>query len=91
MESYAGYDDLSEFSKKKWDILSTSEFVPYISKWPSHYLGGLTIGRGVARVSVAFGSRDASARTTADAAVQANKEYYTVDRMETLLRNAGLI
>lgn len=91
LESYAGYDDLSEFSKKKWDILSTSEFVPYISKWPSHYLGGLTIGRGVERVSVAFGSRDAAVRTTADAAVQANKAYYTVDRMETLLRNAGLI
>ena len=85
-----GYEDFSPFAKRKWEILTESEFAPSWQTFPTHYLGSLSPRYGCSRLGVTFGSQDESVLKTADEVVAEAKAAFS-NRMEVLLKNAGLI
>ncbi|PWM73349.1 MAG: hypothetical protein DBX59_05135 [Bacillota bacterium] len=90
LAEYDGYDSLSPFAKQKWEILTTSDFVPPYQVFPTHYLGSFSPRYGSGLLGVTFGSQDDAVLKTADQIVQSGKDAFR-NRMDVLLKNAGLI
>ncbi len=90
IENYEKYDELSDFAKKKWEIMLNSDYVEQWQTYPTHYLGSLSPRYGITLLGVTFGSQDSSVLKTADQIVRENKDYFR-NRLETILKNAGLI
>ena len=90
LKATEGYEDFSPFAKRKWEILTESEFAPSWQTFPTHYLGSLSPRYGCGLLGVTFGSQDESVLKTADEVVAETKASFS-NRMEVLLKNAGLI
>ena len=86
----AGYASLSNFAKKKLDIIENADFVLQAGYRKSVYRAGLGSVRVTAPFEIILGSRDNGSRKTVDALIQETKNYYST-RMGKGLQDAGLI
>ena len=84
------YAELSDFAKKKLEILSTSNLMLMPNYYPSAYIGGLAPVSRSAPYEILLGSRDSKTRTSVDKLLEHTKNYFS-SRMGKLLSDSGLL
>lgn len=88
----AGYNDLSNFAKKKIEMSFNATWTTFAGNKPLVYLGGIDAVRYTSTFEILLGSRDNSVRKTAKDLVEQTKTYWSSGtRMSKALTDAGLI
>ena len=87
----AGYNDLSNFAKKKIDMMQDAEWATFAANKPLAYLGGVAPVRYTSTFEILLGSKDNKVRKTAKQLVEQTKSYWNTTRMSKALTDAGLI
>ena len=91
-KSWSGYNNLSEFAKRKFDIFETSVTTPLENDYLTCYLGGLRYDCGLTgfNISITFGSQDATQRKTAETVFNDGYDYVNKNISKTLM-DCGMI
>ena len=91
-EGWEGWNDLSTFSKRRYELYEDVQWLPFAQKYATTYLGNLSPARDCFASSFErkLGSRDPSTISTPEQIIKSNVSYYS-NRMQRLLQDAKLI
>ena len=92
IKNWSGYNSLSAFAKRKFEIMENIVTIKTESAFPTYYIGGLRYDTGLKNSNfvITFGARN-SERYNADQVITNAFNYYTEQRMGQLLQNSGLL
>ncbi len=88
---WSGYAEMSDFAKRKFEILDGAVGVVGEDYYPSYYIGGLRYDNGLKNYNfcITFGARNAALKT-AQEVVDSGYNYYK-SIMKKLLQDSGLL
>ena len=89
-ENWEGYSSMSNFAKKKQEIIDNSTIIPAEKKYKTSFVGELT--PIYSNIAIRFGSADSSTIMTANQYVNYLKTtQYNQSKLEKIMKDAGLI
>ncbi|MBQ8294972.1 MAG: extracellular solute-binding protein [Clostridia bacterium] len=88
---WSGYANMSEFAKRKFEILETSVGVIGEDYYPTYYIGGMRYDQGLKNYNfcITFGARNAGLKTAQEVVDSAYNYYKSF--MKKLLQDSGLL